>query len=317
MRSSRSMTRREVLQLGALGGAGLALSRQVFAAESMSLPLITKPIPRSGQKLPVIGLGTNNYSVTSAEDLAMRREVLRHMPQLGGSVVDTAPAYGRSEEVIGELVQGLGNRDKLFLATKVTAPGGSAAAGRDMIEESFRRLRTDHIDLIEVHSLSGVTEMIPVLEELKAAKRIKYLGITTSSDRQHADLADAMRKYRLDFIQVNYSLDDREAAAEILPLAQQRKTAVMLNIPFGGRRGSNLFSRVANHALPEWAADIDVRSWAQFFLKYVISHPAVTCAIPGTTKLQHLQDNQAAGRGRLPDAQMRKRMEKFWDELES
>jgi aryl-alcohol dehydrogenase-like predicted oxidoreductase len=264
--------------------------------------------------LPVIGLGTNNYSVTSTEDLAARRDVLERMPELGGTLVDTAPAYGRSEEVIGQLVADIGIRDKLFFATKVTT-NADAAAGKAMLEQSFRRLRTERIELIQVHNLTGTEQLLPVLAEYKSGRRIKYLGVTTSNDSQHAATADLMRRHRLDFVQLNYSLDDRESAQTLLPLAQERGVAVLVNMPFGGRRGSNLFARLAGRPLPPWAAEIDASSWAQFLLKYVVSHPAVTCAIPGTTKLSHLEDNQRGGRGRLPDAQMRRRMEKFWDDL--
>ncbi|MGH8178203.1 MAG: aldo/keto reductase [Steroidobacter sp.] len=313
------LSRRQILKLGALASVGSMLGRPAVGAESNAdlSPVITRPVPSSGEQLPVIGLGTNNYSVTSPEDLAMRREVLRRMPELGGTVVDTAPAYGKSEEVIGQLVSELGNRSKLFLATKVTAANNDAAAGRAMLEASFRRLRTDRIELIEVHNLTGTEVLLPILEEFKAGKRIRYLGVTTSNDAQHPATAGVLRKHRLDFVQVNYSIDDRESAQTLLPVAQERGVAVLLNMPFGGRRGSNLFTRVAGRPLPSWAADLDVASWAQFFLKYAVSHPAVTCAIPGTTKLSHLEDNQRAGRGRMPDAGMRKRMEKFWDELPS
>jgi aryl-alcohol dehydrogenase-like predicted oxidoreductase len=312
------MSRRRVLQLGAAVGAGALFAPYMAAAaaDAAALPLITRRIPSSGEQLPVIGLGTNNYSVTSAQDIALRKEVLQRMPELGGKLVDTAPAYGRSEEVIGQLVTELGNRSKFFYATKVTASGGDAAAGRAMIDASFRRLQTDHIELIEVHNLNGTDTMLPVLLELKAAGRIKYVGVTTSSAGQHEALGDAMRRHKLDFVQVNYSLDDRESGQALLPLAQDRGIAVLANMPLGGRRGSNLFARVAGRALPEWAADIDATSWSQVFLKYVVAHPAVTCAIPGTTKLAHLEDNQRAGRGRLPDAQLCRRMEQFWDSLD-
>jgi aryl-alcohol dehydrogenase-like predicted oxidoreductase len=301
-----------------MAGVGSLLASSAFAAEPRgdSSALNTRPIPSSGERLPVIGLGTNDYSVTSTEDLAARREVLSRMPELGGTVVDTAPAYGRSEEVIGQLVAEIGNRHKLFFATKVTT-NTDAAAGRAMLEQSFRRLRTDHIELIQVHNLTGTEQLLPVLAEYKSSKRIRYFGITTSNDSQHAVTADILRRHRMDFVQVNYSIDDRESAQTLLPLAQERGVAVLVNMPFGGRRGSNLFARIARRPLPPWAAEIDASSWAQFLLKYVVSHPAVTCAIPGTTKPSHLEDNQRGGRGRLPDGEMRKRMEKFWDELSS
>jgi aryl-alcohol dehydrogenase-like predicted oxidoreductase len=309
-----SVNRREILHLGMLATAGALLPKQAFSAEK-ELPLLTKAIPSSGEALPVVGVGTNSYGVSAPDDLAARREVLRRMPQLGGRVVDTAPAYGLSEAVIGDLVSQLGNRQQLFLATKVTVRNGDLAAGKAMLEESFKRLRTDKIDLIQVHSLQGTDEIIPVLLEMKAAKRIRYVGVTTSNDAQHADLMQAMRRYRLDFIQVNYSVGDRESAAEVLPLAQERGMAVLLNIPFGGRRGASLFTRAGGRPLPPWASEFGATSWAQFFLKYVVSHPAVTCAIPGMTKTSHLEDNLAAARGTLPDAATRRKMEQYWDEL--
>jgi aryl-alcohol dehydrogenase-like predicted oxidoreductase len=237
------------------------------------------------------------------------------MPQLGGKVVDTAPAYGMSEAVIGDLVSQLGNRQQLFLATKVTVRNGDVAAGKAMLEESFRRLRTEQLDLVQVHSLQGTDQIMPVLLEMKAAKRIRYIGVTTSNDAQHGELMQAMRNHRLDFIQVNYSLGDRESAAAVLPLAQERGMAVLLNIPFGGRRGSSLFARAGERPLPPWAAELGITSWAQFFLKYAVSHPAVTCAIPGMTKVNHLEDNLAAARGTLPDAATRNKMEQYWDSL--
>jgi aryl-alcohol dehydrogenase-like predicted oxidoreductase len=220
-----------------------------------------------------------------------------------------------SEAVIGDLVSQIGNRQQLFLATKVTVSNGDVAAGKAMLEESFKRLRTDKLDLVQVHSLRGTEEIIPVLLEMKAAKRIRYFGVTTSSDGQHGALMETMRKHPLDFIQVNYSLGDRESAAEVLPLAKDRGIAVLLNIPFGGRRGSSLFTRVGERPLPPWAAEFGASSWAQVFLKYAVSHPAVTCAIPGMTKLKHVEDNLTAARGTLPDAAMRKRIEQFWDGL--
>jgi aryl-alcohol dehydrogenase-like predicted oxidoreductase len=307
-------TRRDALKAGAaVGAAGMmGHAGSLFAAEATP---ITRPIPSSGRQLPIIGLGTNNYSVTSVEDLASRREVLEQMPKLGGALIDTAPAYGRSEEVLGELIAQLGNRDRFFLATKATAPNDDLAAARGQIESSFKKLRTDHIELIQVHSLTGVDVLVPELQEIKAAKRIDYVGATTSNVGQHEAMAAALRKHKLDFVQVNYSIDDRAAADKLLPLAQERGAAVIVNLPFGGRRGSNLFARVSGRPVPQWASEFEATSWAQFFLKYVISHPAVTCIIPGTTKLSHLEDNQRGGRGRVPDAAMRKRMEAFWDGL--
>jgi aryl-alcohol dehydrogenase-like predicted oxidoreductase len=320
---TRHPTRREALRIGAAAALGLTIGRlplhagtaagavPAAAGGAGALPrhagMITRPIPSSGEQIPVIGLGTNRYSVTSDEDLAPRREVLRRMPDLGATVVDTAPSYGRSEEVIGQLVSEIGNRDRLWIATKVTAPQGDVARGTQMLNDSFQKLRIDHVELMQVHNLNGVEAMMPVLREWQQAGRIRYIGVTTSSDRQYEQLEQIMRSQPLDFVQVDYSIGNRTAAERILPLAADRGMAVLLNIPFGGARG-NVVVQMGDRALPEWAAEFDAGSWAQFFLKYNISHPAVTAAIPGTTNVRHLEDNVGAGRGRLPDAAMRRRI---------
>jgi aryl-alcohol dehydrogenase-like predicted oxidoreductase len=311
--SSTTASRRLVLKTGVATGIGLVIGRPLPAAAAESLPLIRKPIPSTQEMLPVVGLGTNNFDVSDPADIAARREVLKGMPELGGSVVDTAPLYGRSEGVIGGIVSELGNRDKLFIATKVLSSDSTAADGKASIEESLRRLGTKRIDLMQVHNLTGVEQMIPVLQELKQAGRVRYLGITTSFANAHAQMMAFMRRYPLDFIQVDYSIANREVASEILPLAHERGIGVLINSPLGGRRGANLFTKVKDRPLPDWAAEIDAQSWAQVFLKYVVSHPAVTCALSGTTQAKHLEDNQRGARGRLPDAAMRTRMEKYWD----
>ena len=306
------LSRREAIRAGVLTGAASALAPWTTAAAQQPAPLLTRPIPSTGEKLPVIGLGANAYGVSAPDDIAARREVLQRMPELGATVVDTAANYGRSEEVIGGVVRELGVRDRLFIATKFMEE--TAEAGRASVEASFRKLQTNRIDLMQAHNLRGVEPMMPILQELKAAKRIRYIGVTTSSVGQHAELAALMRKYRFDFVQVNYSIDDREAAAKILPLARDRGAAVLLNVPFGGRRGS-LFPRVAGKPLPPLAAELGARTWAQFLLKYSLSHPAVTCAIPGMTQLRHLEDNIQAGRGKLADAAQRRKMETYWESL--
>jgi aryl-alcohol dehydrogenase-like predicted oxidoreductase len=303
-----TMTRRTFVQLS-IAAAGSGTSRLAFADKPS---LITRAIPSSGEKLPVIGLGTNRYGVAGAADLAARREVLRRMPELGATVIDTAPAYGTSEEVIGRLLNELKNRDRVWLATKVTAPDGRAAEGRKMLDESFRRLRTGRIELVQVHSLQGVRDMLPVLREQKKAGRLSYVGVTTSRDQQHDELLELMGREQLDFIQVDYSIGNRNAAAKILPLAAARGTAVLVNLPLG--RG-NVLAKVQGKTMPDWAAQIDATSFPQLFLKYVVSHPAVTVAIPGTTKVEHVEDNLGAARGRLPDAEMRRRIEKYFDAL--
>jgi aryl-alcohol dehydrogenase-like predicted oxidoreductase len=315
-RSRQTLSRRELLKWGALaGGAGL-IARPSFAAagaSSESAAPITKAIPATGEKIPVIGLGTNNYSPTTPDERVARLDVLKRMPEFGGTVIDTAPAYRQSESVLGEMMAELGNRQKFFLATKVTAPGGDAKMGVAMMEESLRRLRTERVELMQVHNLDGVDELMPVLREWKGASKFRYIGVTTSSNSAHGRMMEFMRRHPLDFIQVDYSIDNRAAADAVLPLARERGIAVLNNIPFGGRRDRNLLRRLAGREPPDWAKELDARTWGQFLLKYCVSHPAVTCAIPGTTRLAHLEDNQAAGRGRLPDAALRKRMEEWWD----
>jgi len=311
---STRLSRRQALRAGVAACLAAAAHRSLGATDAPGsiAPQVGKTIPSTGERLPVIGLGTNNYSVTSAEDLASRREVLQRMSDLGGKVIDTAPAYGRSEIVVGELLADLGNRDRYFLATKVTAPDGDLAQGRAMLEESFRRLRTPRIDLLQVHNLDGVEVLMPALREARDAKRIRYVGVTTSRAEQYPQMLSAMRRHALDFIQVDYSIDNRTAADEVLPLAQERGIGVLINMPFGGRRSGNLFPRLAGREVPQWAVEAGVASWAQFLLRYVVSHPAVTCAIPGTHRVTHLEDNMRAGRSELPDRAMRTRMEQYW-----
>lgn len=312
--NQRKITRRELLQHSSLAAAGLALGPGILmASDASSLPLITRPIPSTDERLPVIGVGTNRFGTDDAEMLAQIRQVLETMPKLGGTVVDTANSYGDSEAVIGRLVESIGNRDKLFLATKTPSRG---EASMQEIMEAFTRLRTEQIDLVEVHNFNETDSVIPRLQQLKQDTRVRYIGCSTSRDEQYADLKAALDKYDLDFIQVDYSIDNRSAADEILPLARDKGVAVLINMPFGGRRNaSSTFARVADVPLPDFAAEIDVTSWAQFFLKYVVSHPAVNVAIPGMTKLRHLEDNMLAARGRLPDAAMRSEMEKIWDAI--
>ena len=305
-----NFSRRALLQSGVLATVGLTMGRAAFAADK-NLPLITKAIPSTKEKLPVIGVGTNAFGVSTPEEIAARREVLQHLPELGGSVVDTAQAYGESEAVIGSQLASLGIRNKIFLATK-TPLGGDVSNAAEVLERSFKSLQTDKIDLIQIHNVHGIDSLLPVMLEAKKAGRVRYVGITTSQAGQYPQLLEAMKKHPFDFVQVDYSIENRGAEKDVFPLAQDKGMGVLVNMPLGGRRGGNLLAKTSGRELPKWAADIDVTSWAQFFLKYDVSHPAVTVAIPGTTKLSHLEDNQRGGRGRLPDAAMRKKMEDFW-----
>lgn len=311
--------RRNVLQAGL---ASFAAAQLAWAADKKDkdVPrkppagaLMTKPVPSTGERLAAIGVGTNNYSPTTPEERAARREVLAGLTAAGASVIDTAPGYRDSEKTIGDLLADIGNRKQAFVATKVTAPDNDLAKGVAMLEESKRRLRTNVLDLVQIHSLNGVDVLFPHLFALKKKGEIRYVGITTSNENQHDKMIGLLKTQELDFIQVDYSLANRASAEDVLPLAAEKKVGVLINLPFGGRRDGNLFSRVGGAPLPDWASEIDAHSWGQFFLKYVVSHPAVTAAIPGMTKLTHLEDNLGALRGRMPNAAMRVRMEKYWD----
>ncbi len=302
-------SRRALLRAGITVGASIVLpSRHLFAQTD---GLIQRKIPSTGEALPVIGIGTaRRYeAVTTEAERAPLRDVLRQFAQAGGKVVDTAPSYGSAETVVGDLVSGLNVRDSLFLATKVGARGRDA--GIRQLEQSFKRLRASTIDLIAVHNLQDTQAQLQTLREWKAAGRIRYVGITTSFERQFPEFEQTMKAEALDCIQVNYALDNRKAGERILPLAADRGMAAMINLPFGRGR---LFQAVQGQSLPPWAAEFDCASWAQFFLKYIVSHPAVTCAIPGIAKVEYLADNLGAARGRLPDAALRRRMERFIDE---
>ena len=306
------MNRREFIKTGIAAGAAMALSDLDLFAQGA--PLIQKKIPSSGESIPIIGLGTaRRYEEvkTDAEKVPLR-ETIAKFKELGLKVIDSSSSYGTAEAVVGEIVEGLKIRDSLFLATKVSLRKG---VGRDqglaLIEQSFKRYRTNKIDLIAVHNLLDTQTQLATLREMKQAGRIRYVGITTSFDNQYGEFEQTMKKETLDFIQVDYALDNRDAGERIIPLAGDRGMAVMINLPFGRGR---LFKAVEGKKLPDWAAEFDCTSWPQFFLKYIVSHPAVTCAVPGMAKAEYVVDNLGAARGRLPDAAMRKRMEQFIDE---
>jgi aryl-alcohol dehydrogenase-like predicted oxidoreductase len=308
--AATEVTRRQLLTAGIGSAAALLLSSPHLRAQPA--PLIERAIPSSGERLPVIGLGTARRweAVTAPAERALLREVLRRFAERGGKVIDTAPSYGTAEATVGDLVADLGIRTSLFVATKVGATGREA--GLREIEASFQRLRTPRIDLIAVHNLRDTATQLRTLRELKQAGRIRYVGVTTSFPRQYPDFERTMRAEPLDFIQVDYALDNRGAASIILPLAADRGMAVMINLPFGRGR---LFRAVQGRELPPWASSFDCASWAQFFLKYVVSHPAVTCCVPGMAKVEYVLDNVGGAHGRLPDAATRKRMEEFIDQL--
>jgi aryl-alcohol dehydrogenase-like predicted oxidoreductase len=300
-------SRREWLRLF-LSASVLALGRVSMAATA----LLRRPIPRTGEWLPVVGLGTwQTFDVGSAEsERAPRREVIREFVRLGGSVVDSSPMYGRSENVVGDLTTELDARQRLFLATKVWTSGREA--GIRQMEQSFKRLRTERIDLMQIHNLVDWRTQLVTLRQWKEQSKIRYIGVTHYTESAYDELARVLQAEALDFVQLNYSIAERAAERRLLPLAAERRMAVLVNRPFAQ---ADLFSKVRGKPLPRWAGEIGCASWAQFFLKFVISHPAVTSAIPGTSRVQHLVDNLQAAIGPLPDEAMRERMARAVAEL--
>ena len=306
-----NLTRRKWLGLG-LGAGAVALggrwSALAAAAGTAGSPLNMAVIPSSGEQVPAVGLGTVDYQGDpNTDDLSTLRQTLEVFHKAGGRLLDTSPNYGNSENVLGSLLQDLGIRGDTFMATKVDRE--ERAAGEERMEGSFRRLG-GAIDLMQVHNLRGADVMLPALVEWKKQGRLKYIGITTHRDSQHDGIEEYMRRYPLDFVQVNYSIADRAVADRILPLAQDQGIAVLVNRPFGK---GGLFGMVRGKDLPDWAADLDASSWGQVFLKYIMGHPAVTIPIPGTSKPHHAEDNAGALYGRLPDAALRLEMERWLD----
>lgn len=316
-RAPPEISRRQALRLGAGaiaatalgpplgGGTGAGRARE---GRTPQPTLIHRTIPSSGEEIPAVGLGTwQTFDVgESGRERAPLREVLRSFVELGGAVVDSSPMYGASQVVLGDLATELGVLDDLWIATKVWIRGRQE--GIDQMEHTMDELRSDPIELMQVHNLRDVDLHLDTLERWKARGRIRYIGITTSSERQYDAVADLLERERdrLDFLQVNYSLAEPRSADRLLPMARERGIAVMVNRPFAGGR---LFGRVRGRQLPPWASQIECRAWSQIFLKYVLSHPAVTCAIPATSDPEHLRENMGGGRGRLPDPALRRRME--------
>jgi aryl-alcohol dehydrogenase-like predicted oxidoreductase len=301
------ISRRELLRL-ALGAGALALTGGAAMAASM----IQRPIPHTGESLPVIGLGTwQTFDVGKGQSAREPlKAVLRDFVRLHGKVIDSSPMYGNSEGVVGDLAAELGVRQQLFLATKVWTSGRDA--GIRQMEESFRRLRTPVMDLMQVHNLVDWRTHLKTLRGWKEQGKIRYVGVTHYTASAYDQLARVLETEDLDFVQLNYSIAERDAEHRLLPLAADKRIAVLVNRPFAG---GGLFSKLRGKSLPLWAQEIECASWAQFLLKFVISHHAVTCAIPATSKVQHLTDNMGAGIGSLPDAAMRERMARYVAEL--
>jgi aryl-alcohol dehydrogenase-like predicted oxidoreductase len=301
-------TRRAAVQWALGLAAGL---RPVVAAAALP-ELLTRPIPRSNEPLPVVGLGTAvNFDVgDNAEKRAALNGVLRTLADGGGKLVDTASSYGSAESVLGQLFAETGLRQQLFLASKVEAR--ELADPPAALDRALRRLRSERLELMMLHNVSRPEESLAPMRQWQSAGTVRYLGISTSSVRDFEAVEAVMRREKPDFLEVNYSLGDREAEKRLLPAAAELGVAVLADLPFARGR---LFRAVRGRSLPEWASEFDAASWAQFFLKYLIAHPALTAVIPGTAEPEHMQDNLGAGRGRLPDAAQRRRMIEFFDSL--
>jgi len=312
------LSRRE--WIGTTLGASAALMLNARLLEALQQgQLIQRAVPSTGEMLPAVGLGSSaTFSqVARSDDVAALREVIRAMVDGGAKVFDTAPSYGASEQVAGDIAHELGVADEIFWATKVNVAGrggGTAdpAAARAQIDASFGKFRVPVIDLIQVHNLADVPTQLGILKELKQQGRIRYVGVTTTSNRQYELLDQVMRNEPLDFIGIDYAVDNRDVEEAILPLAKERKIGVLVYLPFGRTR---LWQRVEGRELPDWAAEFDAKTWAQFFIKYVLSHPAVTVVTPATSQAGHMVDNIGGGIGRLPDAATRRQMAEFVDAL--
>jgi len=299
---SDDISRRQATLILAGTAASLLVAPALTAQENRAILL--RPIPSSGEKLPVIGLGTSRtFDAASAAERQPLEEVLSLFAKRGGKLVDTSPMYGRAEAVTGEIAAKLKLEDSLFLATKVWTTGREA--GIKQMERSLELLGTKKLDLIQVHNLIDLETQLATLREWKKEGRVRYLGITHYTEGSQAEVARVLEKEPVDFVQINYSLMERAAEERVFPVAKERGVAVIVNRPFG--RG-DLFTRARGKALPDYAAEIDCKSWAQFFLKWIVANPAVTCAIPATSKPHHLEDNMQGGVGRLPDESIRKRM---------
>lgn len=295
--------------LGLLAASGVIGAMPVLAQPSTTLK---RPIPSTGETLPVIGLGSwQTFNV--GEDQVLRdscADVMKAFFDLGGTMIDSSPMYGSSQPVIGYGLEKLGKTRAVFSADKVWISSGDE--GPAQIEQSRQYWRVPYFHLMQVHNLRSWEAHLATLQQMKEAKRLRYVGISTSHGRRHDDMERIMRDHDLDFIQVTYNILDREVEQRLLPLAREKGIAVIANRPF---RQGDLIDAVQRHRLPEWAGEVDCANWAQFLLKFVVSHPAMTCAIPATSRVDHLRENMGAARGRLPDEAMRKRMADYVGQL--
>jgi len=326
------VTRRDWLRLSAAAGAALTVDPHELLGALKRQEVRTRSIPSSGERVPIIGLGgANTFSAAAGnEDVERLTEVIRALVDHGGRVLDTAPGYGASEEVAGRIAGDTGLSDRIFWATKLNVVGGRGGRGRGgrggpppgadpdaaraQVERSFERLRVPVLDLIQVHNMADPPTQLGILQEYKESGRVRYIGITTTFPGQYPGLLEVMREYPIDFIGIDYAVDNREPEEEILPLAQERGIAVMVYLPFGRNR---LWSRIGDRPVPGFAADFGAATWAQFMLKFVAAHPAVTVVTPGTSNAEHMIDNLGAALGRLPDEAELRRMVEVVESLPS
>ena len=308
--NTTALSRRQFISGFGLLSAGIVLMPNHIFGESRQP--VTRPIPSTGESIPVIGMGTSRtFDVGS--DPAVRDQlgqVLQAFFDNGGALVDSSPMYGSAQMVVGDLLKRIPSKKKLFAATKVWIDGKQN--GIDQMQESMRLMGVTIMDLMQIHNLRDWKTHLPTLRQWKQEGKIRYIGITTSHGRSHAELMQIMRTEDLDFVQFTYNIDNRTVENSLLPLAADRGMATLINRPF--QRGA-LFRMVKGKALPEWAQEFDCESWGQFFLKFVVSHPAVTCVIPATSKVHHMVDNMAANFGKLPSPSMRKRMLEYFSLL--
>ena len=309
-KNQKGITRRHFIKKLGVLSAGVALIPQAGWGEDRKP--ITHAIPSSGERIPVIGMGTSRTFDVGDEPAVLRRlgQVLQVFFDNGGSLIDSSPMYGNSETVVGNLLKTIPNKKNLFAATKVWTYGRQS--GIDQMQASMQRMGVEVMDLMQIHNLRDWKIHLPTLRQMKEAGKIRYIGITTSHGRSHSDLMQIMRSEELDFVQFTYNIGNREVENSLLPLAADRGIATLINRPF--QRGS-LFHTVKGETLPEWTKEFDCSSWGQFFLKFVASHPAVTCVIPATSKVHHMADNMAANYGKLPSPALRKRMLEYFERL--
>jgi len=312
------MNRRQWLGLTAGAGAALALNPRLLSGLT-TRELITRAVPSSGERLPIVGLGSSaTFSqVARSEDYSALRDVMRTMIDAGGTVFDTAPSYGASEQVAGDIAAELGITDRVFWATKVNVAGrgdgrADPAAARQQLTTSFERLRKRPVDLIQVHNLGDIPTQLGILKEMKQEGLVRYIGVTSTSEGQYEELERVMRNEPLDFIGIDYAIDNRSAEERILPTAADRGIGTLIYVPFGRTR---LWNRVAGREVPAWAHEFDAHSWAQFFLKFLAADPRVTVITPATSRPANMADNMGAATGRLPDEAMRRRMIQHVDAL--